>query len=150
MKHIIDNWDGTNYTSFIQDYVKQRASFLNKDGTEWLAAQGKLYDPDIPEWTLIKETINFEFRHEDLVLNKGLDVSSWLDNKPNTIIHLSHIFNYDPVAPFVPLKHRIYSEKLLINKLKKYAPEATIIMIGNVSENVQRPTWHMNGDWNGI
>lgn len=150
MKHIIDNWDGTNYSVFIQDYVKQRASFLNKDGTEWLAAQGKLYDPDIPEWTLIKETINFEFRHEDLVLNKGLDVSSWLDNKPNTIIHLSHIFNYDPVAPFVPLKHRIYSEKLLIDKLKKYVPEATIIMIGNVSENVQRPTWHMNGDWNGI
>ena len=150
MKHIVDNWDGTNYATFVQDYIKQRASFLGKDGTDWLAAQGKLYDPDIPEWTLIKETVKFEFRHEDLVLNKGLAVSKWVDNVPGTIVHLSHIFNYDPVAPFVPLKHRIYSEKLLLSKLKKHVPDATIIMLGKVSEDLQRPTWHMNGDWNGI
>jgi hypothetical protein len=150
MKHIVDNWDGSNYARFVQDYIKQRASFLNKDGTEWLAAQGKLYNPNIPEWTLIKETIKFEFRHEDLVLNKALDVSTWVDKLPNTIIHLSHIFNYDPVAPFVPLKHRIYSEKLLLDKLKNHVPDASIIMLGKVSENPQRPTWHMNGDWNGI
>jgi len=150
MKEITDNWNGDNYSKFVKDYVASRASFLGKDGTEWLAAQGKLYDPDIPEWTLIKETVRFEFRHEDLVLNKGLDVSTWVDNMPNTIIHLSHIFNYDPVAPFVPLKHRVYSERLLLDKLKKYIPDATIIMINRLSDNIQRPTWRMNGDWNGI
>ena len=150
MKHIVDNWGGTNYATFVKDYIKQRASFVSKDGTDWLAAQGKLYDPDIPEWTLIKETVKFEFRHEDLVLNKMLNVSTWVDNVPGTIVHLSHIFNYDPAAPFVPLKHRIYSEKLLLSKLKKHIPDATIIMVGKVSENAQRPTWRMNGDWNGI
>jgi hypothetical protein len=150
MKHIVDNWDGTNYSRFIKDYVTQRAAFLGKDGTKWLAAGGKLHDPDIPEWTLIKETVTFEFRHEDLVLNKGLDVNTWVDNIPNTIIHLSHIFNYDPMAPFVPLKHRIYSERLLLDKLKKHIPDATIIMINRASDNIQRPTWRMNGDWHGI
>lgn len=150
MKEITDKWDGTNYATFVKDYIKSRASFLGKDGTEWLASQGKLYDPDIPEWALIKETVTFEFRHEDLVLNKGLDVSTWVDNLPNTIIHLSHIFNYDPVAPFIPLKHRVYSERLLLDKLKKHIPEATIIMLDRIADNMQRPTWRMNGDWNGI
>jgi hypothetical protein len=150
MKHIIDNWDGTDYSIFVKTYIKQRADFLDKDGTEWLAAQGKLYDPDIPEWTLIKETVKFEFRHEDLVLNNALPVSTWVNNVPNTIIHLSHIFNYDPVAPFVPLKHRVYSERLLLDKLKKHIPDATIIMIDKVSENILQPTWRMNGDFNGI
>jgi hypothetical protein len=150
MKEITDNWDGTNYSVFVKQYVESRASFLGKDGTSWLAAQGKLYDPDIPEWTLIKETVTFEFRHEDLVLNKGLDVSTWVDSVPNTIIHLSHIFNYDPIAPFVPLKHRVYSERLLLDKLKKHIPDANIIMVNRVSDNTHRPTWRMNGDWNGI
>jgi hypothetical protein len=150
MKEITDKWDGTNYSTFVKNYVSQRAAFLGKDGTDWLAAQGKLYDPDIPEWTLIKETVKFEFRHEDLVLNKSLPVSQWLDNVPDTIVHLSHIFNYDPIAPFVPLKHRIYSERLLLKNIKKYNVDATIIMVDTVESYKQRPTWHMNGDWNGL
>jgi hypothetical protein len=149
MKEITDNWNGSNYSIFVKDYINKRAEFLGKDGSSWLAAGGKLYDTDIPEWTQIKETVNFEFRHEDLVLNKTLDVSTWVDNVPKTIIHLSHIFNYDPAAPFYPLKHRVYSERLLKEKLKSHVPNATIIMLGSVEPTV-RPTWHMNGDWNGI
>jgi hypothetical protein len=150
MKEITDKWDGKNYSTFVKDYIKSRASFLGKTGAEWLADQGKMYDPDIPEWTLIKDIVKFEFRHEDLVLNKGLDVSTWVDNVPGTIIHLSHIFNYDPVAPFVPLSHRVHSERLLLNKLKTHIPTATIVMVDKISENILRPTWHMNGDFSGI
>lgn len=149
MKHIVDHWDGTNYAEFVRGYVNHRAEFLAKDGSSWLAAQGNLYDPDIPEWGLIKDTVKFEFRHEDLVLNKGLEVSTWVDPVPNTIIHLSHIFNYDPVAPFYPLKHRIYSERLIKQKLAEHVPDATIIMLGSL-EPTSRPTWHMNGDWDGL
>lgn len=149
MKEITDNWDGTNYSAFVRNYINNRASFLGKDGSQWLADGGKLFDPDIPEWTQIKETVKFEFRHEDLVLNKSLDVSTWVDPVPKTIVHLSHIFNYDPVAPFYPLKHRIYSERLIKEKLAEHVPDATIIMLGSV-EPTARPTWHMNGDWNGI
>jgi hypothetical protein len=149
MKEITDKWDGTNYSTFIKNYTNQRAKFLGKEGSNWLADGGRLYDPDVPEWSIIQETVKFEFRHEDLVLNKGLDVSTWVDNVPGTIVHLSHIFNYDPVAPFYPLKHRIYSERLLKEKLKAHAPDATIIMLGSV-EPKATPTWHMNGDWDGI
>lgn len=151
MKEITDNWDGTDYSIFVKNYIKSRAAFLGKDGSGWLAAQGKLYDPDIPEWTLIKETVKFEFRHEDLVLNTGLDVGAWVDNTPDTIIHLSHIFNYEPVAPFVTLKHRVYNERLLLSKITKHVPTATIVMINNLNDQMLvRPTWRMNGDWNGI
>ena len=149
MKEITDNCDGTNYSTFVRNYINERASFLGKDGSQWLADGGRLFDPDIPEWTLIKETVKFEFRHEDLVLNKSLDVSTWVDPVPKTIVHLSHIFNYDPVAPFYPLKHRIYSERLIKQKLAEHVPDAAIIMLGSV-EPTERPTWHMNGDWNGL
>jgi hypothetical protein len=150
MKHIVDNWNGTDYAKFVSDYIKQRGSFVGKDGSDWLAAQGKLYDPDIPEWTLIQETVKFEFKHEDLVLNKGLEVSKWLDNVPNTVVHLSHIFNYDPVATFVPLQHRIYNEKLLLKKINNYCPTAVIITIDKAQDLYKDalPTWHTNGEWN--
>lgn len=150
MKEITDKWDGTNYSKFVTNYVSQRASFLGKDGNGWLADQGRLYDPDIPEWTLIQETVKFEFKHEDLVLNKGLEVSEWLDNVPNTVIHLSHIFNYDPVATFVPLKHRIYNEKLLFKKINDYCPTAVTITIDKAQDLYKDalPTWHTDGEWN--
>jgi hypothetical protein len=77
-----------------------------------------------------------------------LPVERWLDKTDKTIIHLSHIFNYDPAAPFVPLKHRIYSRNLLLDKIKKYVPDAELIMIDNLE--LLTPTWRMNGDWNGI
>ena len=64
-------------------------------------------------WNDIRQKVKFEFRHENLVLNKGLDVKQWLDNVPSTIVHLSHIFNYDPAAPFTPLHLRIKNEKIL-------------------------------------
>jgi hypothetical protein len=99
-------------------------------------------------WNDMKHKVKFEFYHEDIVLNTALPVSKWIDNVHSTIIHLSHIFNYDPVAPFVPLKHRIHSKELLLNKLKSYIPDATIIMVDEL--NKIRPTWHMNGDWNGV
>jgi hypothetical protein len=150
MKEITDNWDGTEYANFVSGYVNKRAEFLDKSGASWLANNGRLYDPDIAEWKHIKETVKFEFRHEDLVLNKSLGVSTWLDNVPDTIVHLSHIFNYDPVAPFVPLQHRIYSERMLLDKIKNYNADATVVMVDKAEHYKQRPTWHMNGDWNGL
>ena len=115
-----------------------------------LTGQEQLVDPAV--WNAIRKTVKFEFRHEDLVLNKGLPVSEWLDNVPSTVVHLSHIFNYDPVAPFTPLRHRVYSEELLLKKIKDYNTDAVVVMIDKASElykdNV--PTWHMDGEWDGV
>ena len=151
MNHITTRWSGTtSYIEFVQDYVDSRRSILTTGGDYMITMTGQSQDVDASMWADIIKKVKFEFHHQDLVLNVELPVSDWVENLPNTIIHLSHIFNYDPVAPFVPLKHRIYNERLLLDKLKKYIPDATLITIGNVSDNIHRPTWHMNGDWNGI
>jgi len=151
MSQIISNWSGSSdYMDFVNNYANSRSDFLRNRSKYWITTTGSEQTIDPTKWADIISKVKFEFQHEDLVLNTSLDVNEWVDPFPNTIVHLSHIFNYDPVATFVPLKRRIYSERLLLEKLKKYLPSATVIMIGNVSDNVQRPTWHMNGDWNGI
>ncbi len=148
MHEIVNNWSGENYAEFVKNYLKSRAEFLGKDGKDWLADQGRLENVEVPQWQDIKSKVKFEFRHEDLVLNKVLPVERWLDKKENTIVHLSHIFNYDPAAPFTPLKHRLYTRNLLLDKIKKHVPEAKVIMIDDLE--LLTPTWRMNGDWNGI
>jgi len=151
MFRITLDWDGKqNYIEFVQDYVNSRKEFLSSGGDHMITMTGSEQTVDARMWTDMISKVKFEFHHQDLVLNTALPVHTWVDNAPSTIIHLSHIFNYDPVAPFVPLKHRIYNERVLLDKLKKHVPDATLIMVGNVSDKLQRPTWHTNGDWNGI
>ena len=163
MHAIVTEWDGNNYLPFVETYMAKRASFVNKTGRDWITRTGQ-FQPIMPaQWQHILKTVKFEFRHEDLVLNKGLDVSTWVDNTDKTIIHLSHIFCYDPVAAFVPLKDRVFNENLLLAKLKKHVPSATIVMVErscsgftNKKEGIidmsdlQCPTWHLGGDWNGV
>jgi hypothetical protein len=152
MEHIVEHWDGNNYLDFVKGYVSARSSFLKNKTQEWITLTGFEQKVNPSVWQDIINTVKFEFAHQDLVLNKGLEVSSWLDNVPNTIVHLSHIFNYDPAAPFVPLRHRIYNEKLLKDKIKKYNPDAYIVLVDEVSEffKDKLPTWHLNGEWHGI
>lgn len=161
MMTIVKRWNGLNYEQFITAVVGGRASLVGKEAKDWIAPSVKVQDVKInPQvWNDIKTKVKFDFRHEDLVLNTGLEVSSWVDNVPNTVIHLSHIFNYDPVAAFVPLKHRLYNENLLLKKLKEYVPEAHILMgrscegfteqtVGKIDiKSLKTPTWHANGEW---
>jgi len=151
MEHIVKNWNGTKYLEFVNQYVDSRASFLKNKKQEWITLTGAEQKVDPLVWDEIQRTVKFEFAHQDLVLNKGLEVSDWLDNAPSTIVHLSHIFNYDPVAPFVPLRHRIYNEQLLLEKIKKHNPNAAIVLVERVSNLYKDalPTWHMDGEWNG-
>jgi hypothetical protein len=151
MQYIVNNWTAdSDYITFVKDYINSRKSMLSSGGDHMITMTGAGQTVDARMWNDMISKVKFEFHHQDLVLNTALPVDTWVDNVPSTIIHLSHIFNYDPVAPFVPLKHRIYNERLLLDKLKKHVPDATLIMIGNVSDKLQRPTWHTNGDWNGI
>ena len=150
MHEIVTQWSGENYIDFVKTYANNRAKFVNKIGDEWLTLTGGVQEVNKEVWKDIKNKVRFEFRHEDLVLNLGLDISKWLDNTPNTIVHLSHIFNYDPMSTFCPLKYRVFSERLLLNKIKKYAPNTVIILNDQVENKLIRPTWRMNGDWNGL
>lgn len=149
MEHITKSWDGTNYLDFVKAYVDGRSNFLKNKTQDWITLTGAEQQVDPVLWKDIVSKVKFEFAHQDLVLNKGLAVSEWLDNVPNTVVHLSHIFNYDPVAPFVPLRHRVYNEKLLMEKIKKFNPDAAIVVVDVVSDLYKDnlPSWHQDGEW---
>lgn len=154
MSHITSKWDGdVEYIEFVNNYVEHRKSFLRKGGNHWdywITMTGSQQTIDTHIWKDIQSKVKFEFQHEDLVLNTRLPVDTWIDIVPNTIVHLSNIFNYETMAPFVPLKNRIISERLLLKKITDYIPDATIVKTGYVSKDIQCPTWHMNGDWHDL
>jgi hypothetical protein len=161
MMAIVKRWNGLNYDQFITAVVGGRAALVGKEARDWLATSVKLEDVKIDPavWNDIKSKVKFDFKHEDLVLNIGLPINSWLDNVPKTLIHLSHIFSYDPAAAFVPLKHRLYNENLLLKKIREYNPNAHILMgrscegftnqtMGSIDlKSLKTPTWHANGEW---
>lgn len=150
MYAITQHWDGEHYMDFVNGHINTRYGFVqSSQRPNWITLTGMEQKVDPALWNDIRKKVKFEFKHEDLVLNKGLSVSEWLDNVPNTIVHLSHIFNYDPVATFVPMRHRVYSEKLLLEKIKKHNPTASLILVDRVSDFYKDaiPTWHMDGEW---
>lgn len=153
MNAITQHWDGEHYMDFVNGHVNTRYGFVQSSQRPyWLTLTGMEQTVDPVVWNDIRQKVKFEFRHENLVLNKGLDVKQWLDNVPSTIVHLSHIFNYDPASTFVPLRHRIYNEKLLLKNIKAHNPTATIVMLDKAQDIYKDalPTWHMDGEWNGI
>lgn len=150
MYAITQHWDGEHYMDFVNGHINTRYGFVKSSQQHnWITLTGEEQTVDPDTWNDIRKTVKFEFRHEDLVLNKGLAVSEWLDNVPNTLVHLSHIFNYDPVAPFLPLRYRIYNEQLLLSKIKDFNASAKVIMIDRAQDiyNNALPTWHMDGEW---
>lgn len=150
MYAITHHWDGEHYMDFVNGHINSRYGFVKaSQRPNWITLTGFEQKVSPAVWNDIRSKVKFEFAHEDLVLNKGLDVSSWLDNVPNTVVHLSHIFNYDPTAPFVPLRHRVCNEQLLLDKIKKHAPDAYIAMIGRAQSIYADglPSWHMDGEW---
>lgn len=146
MQFIIE-WDGNDYPQAIIDYVSSRSNTLNVPVEQRLAFMGEQLDKlwhkflethtnwlDI--WKDIKSKVVFKFTHADLVLNRSLPVEHWIEDKPNTLIHLSHIFNYDPVAPFVPLTLRVSNENNLIKKIADYLPNAVVIFDARSAEGL--------------
>jgi hypothetical protein len=150
MYAITQNWDGEHYMDFVNGHINSRYGFVKaSQRPNWITLTGFEQQVDPAVWNDIRSKVKFEFMHEDLVLNKGLEVSTWLDNVPDTVVHLSHIFNYDPTAPFVPLRHRVYNERLLLDKIKKHAPDAQVVMVDRAQDIYadKLPSWHQDGEW---
>ena len=176
----VTHWDGFDYPNAIANEITRRTKFMNVPlehrlamPVKTLTAQWQQFLEKHPDWDTIwddiKSNVTFHFTHADLVLNRSLPVEHWLKDRANTVVHLSHIFNYDPVAPFIPLHLRIKNENNLINKIKEFVPQATIIFEGRSAEGFAKldksyyknnalqmptinlnqvtiPTWHY-GDW---
>lgn len=150
MYAITQHWDGEYYMDFVNGHVNTRYGFVkSSQRPNWITLTGSEQAIDPSVWNDIRKKVKFEFHHEDLVLNKGLDVNDWLDDLPSTIVHLSHIFNYDPSTPFTPLRHRAYNERLLLEKIKKHSPTAAVVIVDRAQDIYKDnlPTWHMDGEW---
>lgn len=176
----IVSWNGTDYAGMINEVVNSKTDFLNYTMSRPLTESLKDIDdgwnnflekyPNWQDlWQKIKQNVKFNFVHADLVLNRSLPVGTWLQNVPNTVVNLSHIFNYDPSAPFTPLKQRVENENNLICKIAKVCPDALIVFNKRAAESftdnfetkyisyaknmkitdfsqINRPTWRL-GDW---
>jgi hypothetical protein len=153
MYQIVTYWDpSTDYLDFVNKYVASRKHFLSSSHKDWITLTGAVQRIDAVTWRDIMRSVTFKFHHQDLVLNKSLEVKEWLDPVPNTIVHLSHIFNYDPMTPFTPLRHRVYNENLLLTKIKQHSPGAHVVMIDKAADVYKDvlPSWHMDGEWNAV
>jgi hypothetical protein len=140
MKKVVE-WDGVDYPSFLYNFSKESAEFLNlpdivwlgiKDGIEekWSEILKKYPWPSL--WHEIKSKVKFEFRYKDFLHYEGpygKDQDYWIDrsfNDPCTLISLNHVFNYHSTGVFYSLKYRVDMENYTLNKLKELVPEAQV------------------------
>jgi len=175
--HFITQWNGKNYPDMINKFTNFKTRFADFTMSKKLTMNANeiqnQWDKFLTKhpnwedtWDLIKARVEFKFIHADLVLNRSLPVNVWLEDCQNTVVHLSHIFNYDPVAPFTPLKLRIDNENNLIQRIAEHCPTAKIVFDKRSAEgyidssyidsaenmdlinkgNLKLPTWHY-GDW---
>lgn len=142
MREIVE-WDGTDYASFLEKLGTDKFSFL---GMPWNSRIKNIHNLDhdwnlflqkyphwLSEWDKIKNTVKFEFKYVDLY-DTNNNVSDWVDNRSNTFINVSNIFNYFGAGPLYSSSSRLVSETNFINQLKQHCPDAFISFAGRISE----------------
>ena len=138
MKKIVA-WNGVDYPSFLYNFSKESAEFLNLPNRVWLGIKEGIEEKwndilqqyDWPHlWQEIQSKVTFEFRYKDFLHYEGpygKDEDYWIDesfNDPCTLISLNHVFNYHSTGVFYSLKYRVDMENYTLKKLKDMLPEA--------------------------
>jgi len=115
---------------------------------------------------IIKD-VTYKFIKVDLLCD-SINIIEHLDVNKSTLINLSNIFAYEGTTFLTSLEKRLYQENNLLNNIKENMPAAWIsfssrsstgfIGCNNFSkaididmysiEDLKKPSWHMNGDWN--
>lgn len=175
MKELINNWDGTDYPTFVNNHIQDRFGFLENNKSipycgptdlvhEWNEILRQTDWPTL--WNKVK-TLKFEFHWVNL-LDSSASID-WIDQGKNTLVNASNIFNYIGTATFYNVKSRVNAENSFIRKLKERIPNCYVIItrragsgfidyttnwplpINAISEtdieDLIKPTWHMNRDW---
>jgi hypothetical protein len=140
MKKVIE-WDGEDYPSFLYNFSRESAEFLNLPDIVWIGIKEGIEDKwqeflkkyDWKNlWQEIKSKVTFEFRYKDFLHYEGpygKDNGYWIDetfNDPCTLISLNHVFNYHSTGVFYSLKYRVDMENYTLDKLKILVPDAQI------------------------
>ena len=114
------------------DFVSDNALVVMYDYNEESLEYWKLHAPAI-------KNITYKFIKCDLLGNDNL--ADHINDVPNTLVHLSNIFNYEGTNFFYSMEYRKYKEKELISKLPSSA-EVYFNLRASIFDTV--PTWHIN------
>jgi len=164
IKYLVENWDGSNYKDFAEEYHKNKFSMISEHVP--YCGSSEFTDIDRSVWKEIIQTVKFEYHWCDL-LNTETDIS-WIENIPNTVVNLTNVFNYIGTATVRSVKNRIHSENSFIKKLQEQCPDARTIFTRRAAsgfvdisvnqavraqdigltdiESLVKPTWHSQ-DW---
>lgn len=119
IKNIIENFSGKNYYAFLK-------SIRPNDTNDWINSREDInqrFETVKHFWHMVKE-IKFSYHNCDLLTNFDIPVI----NDPNTIMHLSNVFCYEPTVAFNSLSKRVTAENNLIRNLKDKNPKINLIV----------------------
>jgi hypothetical protein len=88
------------------------------------------------------KNVNFQFVLCDLLGEDNL--ADYINPIPNTLVHLSNIFNYEGTNFFYSLDYRKYKETKLLSAIESKCPTAEIYFNLEASIFNTVPTWHIN------
>jgi len=159
MQQTIENFEGGDYHKFLKSVNKHKTN-------DWIDSKMDIADymSKVKNFNRYKDEVKFKFVECDLLNDFHLK----LKNDPNTIFHVSNIFAYEPTAPFIGTKHRVYKENQLIKYLnEKYEKINLIVSVhawdgfveypihsGPISkftecdiEDLRAPLWRFGKEW---
>jgi hypothetical protein len=87
--------------------------------------------------------VRYKFVLCDLLGNDNL-AEHILPNVPNTLVHLSNIFNYEGTTFFYSMAYRKYKESELLEAIEAVCPTAEVYFNLEASIFDTVPTWHIN------
>lgn len=144
INRLIYEWDGIDYIEFLESFGNEKVNHLNMNWDSLYGLKDHLnerwtsfkleVDWDII-WKKIKSQIDFKIEFKDFLHNEIND--HWLDssyNTQNTLINLSHVYNYHSTSIFYTLEYRLGLENYTIEYLKRTVPDAYLIIDGR--------SWH--------
>jgi hypothetical protein len=130
-------WDGKDYIEYLDQIDVSYFGFLNlpkhifygvKDNLNQRWQQFKDETHWEEHWDRIKSDVSFEFVYHDFLHQEPVG-DSWIDstfNSEQSLINLSHVYNYHSTGIFYSLPYRIEAENQTIKLLKETVPDAMI------------------------
>jgi hypothetical protein len=170
--------ENTECSNFQGDLTNIEQIFTPASGTWWtsyIKNQGEVIFYDYNDSSLnywknnapVLNGVTYKFCKIDLLLG-SFNITDYLDISKSTLINLSNIFAYEGTTFLTSLEKRLYQENLILTNIKENIPDSWIgfssrsstgfvknktfskaidIDIHNIEE-LRKPTWHINGDWN--
>lgn len=136
INRLLYEWDGIDYIEFLESFGKEKVNHLNMSWDSLYGVKDQLenrwhsFKQEVDwdnTWRRIKDEVMFTIEFKDF-LHKEIN-NDWIDssyNTANTLINLSHVYNYHSTSIFYTLEYRISLENYTIEYLKKTVPNAQL------------------------